>query len=214
MTTILEFLKHPLWLGAPAWAWLAMALGVVVEGILGHAKNPRFRSLAATLATGLRALLMFLRIGSIPVVGPIIIGALEAVAGIDLDGDGKVGGQNVPPAGPAIALLAALAIGVSGCATTTQIVKDVEAECPQVASEAAADFHIIETIIMCDGGSGASLPACALASLTDIAAAIPGGWSTIQCVADVIAKDTSKPAAVRARASALREHAIRARNGR
>lgn len=113
-----------------------------------------------------------------------------------------------------LALVGALALGSSGCATTAQIIKDINATCPQLASEATQDLHLIEQIIMCDGGAGATLPACALASLGDIAAAIPGGWATIQCIADVLSKDMTKPAAVRARAAELRAHATRMQNGR
>ncbi len=94
LTSIFDWFQTP-WalfgLSAPAWAWGAIILGLVAENILGHLKAPWARSLLGLIATGLRWLINFTRIGSIPVVGTGIVRFLELVAGIDLDGDGKVG---------------------------------------------------------------------------------------------------------------------------
>lgn len=78
--------------GAPRFLWAALTMLALVEWALGRSKNPRARSLAAAVATVLRFLVVKTRLSLVPVVGPLLVAALEYVAGTDLDGDGKVAG--------------------------------------------------------------------------------------------------------------------------
>lgn len=94
LTAVVDWFQTP-WalfgLSAPAWAWAAILLGLVAENILGRLKAPWAHSLLGVIAAGLRWLVTFTRIGSIPIVGTLLVRFLELVANIDLDGDGKIG---------------------------------------------------------------------------------------------------------------------------
>lgn len=69
------------YLGAAHWLWCALVLLSLVEWALGRSKNPRARSVAAASALGVRRLLMVVRVGAVPVVGPILLGVFGALAG-------------------------------------------------------------------------------------------------------------------------------------
>jgi hypothetical protein len=98
MTTILDWLKHPLWLDTATGWWLLLGLGVVVEYALGRSKSVKANSMAALVANLLRMLLVRVGLLRLPVVGPLIVRGLELFSGVDLDGDGHVGDPK-PPAG-------------------------------------------------------------------------------------------------------------------
>ncbi len=91
IATITEFMKQPFWLGSAVGWWILMALGIVTEWALGRSKNVQANSIAAAIANGLRLVLVRVGLMRVPVVGAIVVHALEVFSGIDLDGDGKVG---------------------------------------------------------------------------------------------------------------------------
>lgn len=138
IATVTDFLKHPLWLGTATGWWILLGLGLVVEWALGRSKNVQANSIAAAIANGLRLLLVRVGLLRLPIVGPIIVHALEVFSGIDLDGDGKVGAierasaiaRNAeaveglpvgtvtkdPPVLPVLLLVASLSLFSSSCA--------------------------------------------------------------------------------------------------
>lgn len=111
-----------------------------------------------------------------------------------------------PPGVPPVVLLLAflgLALGGSGCATVTPIVKDVETCAgPACADLATKLLPAAEVILECElATAGAALPACAENGLVSLAAAAgPDGWKIVACIVNAIEKDATKPPAVRARA--------------
>ncbi len=91
MDTVFQWFSQSYY-GGPVWLWVALVVLAFVEWLLGRSKNPRARSLAAMVANALRVVFTRLRVKSIPVVGPLVIGVFEFVSGEDLDGDGKIVG--------------------------------------------------------------------------------------------------------------------------
>lgn len=125
MNAILDWLHQNVTvfgIAAPAWAFVAIAVGVVTEWALGRFAPTRCASLIALVATLLRWVFTITRIGSIPVVGTAIVRFLETVAGIDIDGDGKVGDG---AAKVAMLAVVGLALSVSGCATVVPLLPQI-----------------------------------------------------------------------------------------
>ena len=89
----------------PVWVWGLVAILEFLSWLLGRSKNPQLRSLSAMAAKVLGWLLRRFRVASVPVLGPLVINVLEAVAGRDLDEDGDIadapsGGTGAPSAPP------------------------------------------------------------------------------------------------------------------
>ncbi len=210
MNAIIEWLKHAVTifgLSAPAWSFCAIAAGLAFENVLSHLQAPWAKSTLGIIAMGLRWLVKFTRIASIPAVGPALVRLFETIANVDLDGDGKVGDPSPPVRIIALFLAGGLAVAASGCATVQPIVKDVETCAgPACADIATKILPAAEVILECElETGGAALPACAENGLAALAAAAgPDGWKIVACVVSAIEKDTTKPPAVRERARMAR----------
>lgn len=204
MNAILEWFKHTIsiaGLSAPAWTFFAILGGVVVEYLLGRFAPTSCASLIALIATGLRVLLSpFARI---PVVGPAIMRALEAIAGVDLDGDGHVGDPPAPPPPLKVAvLLAFVGLAATSCAHVDPIIHDVEVCAgPEVAKVEANLIPTVVSILECGGLDPSALPACAIQGLKGLAAVLGAdGPRFVDCVVAAIEHDAAKSGVVKSRA--------------
>lgn len=83
---------------APRWLWLLILAGIISERLLARSKRPWARSGLSLVAFGLRILVVRSGLAMIPAIGPILVRALEVIAGADIDGDGKIGDPSRPAA--------------------------------------------------------------------------------------------------------------------
>ena len=77
--------------GVPHWTMIVMAAFAIMERVLSRSKNPQARSIVAALALCMRWFFTLTRISMIPIVGPRLVRVVEMIAGVDIDGDGRVG---------------------------------------------------------------------------------------------------------------------------
>ena len=74
------WLAQPSLLGGPRYMWALLTLLALAEYALGRSKNPRLRSLASAIATALDKLAIAMRVAMIPIVGPVIVTALNSLS--------------------------------------------------------------------------------------------------------------------------------------
>ncbi len=85
-------------------------------------------------------------------------------------------------------ILIALCLALA-CATTSAGVKSVVADCKDAVTHSVAQNAIndVTSAIICDSGSAAALPTCAVTALISLAGQV--GWSAIDCVlADLLSR--------------------------
>lgn len=177
MDAIIEWLRHPLFGGAPTWIVAVVIACAVAERLLAKASRPEFRSLIGVGATVIRWALTVTRVAALPVAGPLIVRVLEAIAGVDLDGDGRIadrtppkGMPTVPPPPPAaIVLLAALALGASSCGHVGPVVQDF-ADCAAPEAREFADTWKgdLVDVLACTGAETVLIPPCVAAGLAKL----------------------------------------------
>lgn len=80
-----------------------------------------------------------------------------------------------------IILAVCIALSLS-CATTTAGIKSVVADCQDSVTHSVATNAVndVTSAIICDAGSLAALPACAVTALVSLAGQV--GWPAIDCV--------------------------------
>jgi hypothetical protein len=61
-------------IGMPRWGWVLLGLLVLVEKVLGHSEDKRFRSVADSIRN-----LLGIVLESIPVAGPLLVRVLRAI---------------------------------------------------------------------------------------------------------------------------------------
>lgn len=141
LTAVKTWLLEATW-GVPHWTAALMLLFVVLSRLFAKSSRPEFRHVLGWAAMGIRWVLLTTRIGLIPVLGTTIVRALEVLAGVDIDGDGKIGDDPPErPRMPGALMLALLAIWMAvpmGCAWTKRTVRDV-GKCGMDAAK-EADF--------------------------------------------------------------------------
>jgi hypothetical protein len=103
----MEWLKAPSILGLPRWGIGLFVLGFLVEYLLGRSKNPRFRSIAVSLANFLKLVITGSGLSRIPGLGGVLVSVLNAIAPSGelckvCGGDGYVHEEDKPkePAAP------------------------------------------------------------------------------------------------------------------
>lgn len=170
MNAILDWLKHPLWGGPAAYLWILGALALLLNEWVSRSKSVRANSIAAVIPFVLQTLLVRVGLLRLP-AGPLIVRFLEALSGVDIDGDGRIAGKTPPKGVPTVALLAALAMGATSCAHVQPVVDDF-ADCagPEMEKICAELRPRIIDALSCSGLNTAMLPACAVAELAELTA--------------------------------------------
>jgi hypothetical protein len=85
---VTSFLQHAAaWLqhasagGLPRGTWVMLALLMAAEWALGRSRDPRLRSLAASVAAAVGKLLALARVDAIPVAGPLVLALFRFASG-------------------------------------------------------------------------------------------------------------------------------------
>lgn len=75
MTSVIAWLKATsIFIGVPVanWVYLFFGIGAIVEYVLGRSKNPKLRSLAGVVFTGLEKLCKFAHVDQFPIIKQIL----------------------------------------------------------------------------------------------------------------------------------------------
>lgn len=170
---IIEWLKHPLWLDTAAYWWVLGAVALVVNEWVSRSKSVRANSIAAVLPFILQTLLVRVGLLRLPVAGPMIVRFLEALSGVDIDGDGRIAGKT-PPKGlptvpPTIVLLGLLALGSTSCGHVAPVVeKFVDCSAPEF-DEMRGEWKLrVIEVLACTGAQQVLIPPCVAAGLAEL----------------------------------------------
>lgn len=78
--SLVTWLKDVGTMGMPRWGWAVVTAILLLEAALGRSSNPQLRSIAAAVATLLRAALDLSRLSRVPGLGALLTRLLDAVA--------------------------------------------------------------------------------------------------------------------------------------